>query len=141
MATGRYPFNEHGTALQLFEEIARTSVTVPAFVSDSLNSLIRGMLDPNPVTRFALEQVLQHPWVTAQEECLDPVGISPLRTIFTEESIKRFLRETYTGSRYALVSGDQIDGDGFADAEPDVIDPTLRVNRRPLWCSSWCSIL
>lgn len=60
--TGQYPF-EGDNIYRLFENISRGEFTIPSEIEDPLRDLLFGMLKKDPVERFSLQQIRQHPWV------------------------------------------------------------------------------
>lgn len=65
ITTGQYPF-EGDNIYRLLENIGKNQWIVPEWFQkfdSNLANLILGMLQANPLQRFSLEQIKQHPWV------------------------------------------------------------------------------
>lgn len=62
ITTGSYPF-EGDTVYKLFENISKGEFTIPSDLDQSLSSLIRGMLDVDPDSRFSLIEIRNHDWL------------------------------------------------------------------------------
>lgn len=62
ITTGQYPF-EGDNIYKLFENIGQGTFQMPEEVDDPLASLLDGMLDKDPDTRFCLQQIRHHCWV------------------------------------------------------------------------------
>ncbi|XP_015758682.1 PREDICTED: serine/threonine-protein kinase STK11-like [Acropora digitifera] len=78
ITTGKYPF-EGENIYKLFENIGKGEFTVPEGVSDSLASLLKGMLDANPVNRLTIQKIRHHRWVCKNHHRNCPgVPIPPL---------------------------------------------------------------
>jgi serine/threonine protein kinase len=139
MATGRYPFEETGTVYQLFEDIAKCEYDVPAHLSEPLAGLLRGMLCPDPSRRLSLDQIVRHPWFSLPDDVgtePPPIRVVPLRTLFTEENVSRFLKDVSGGDRFSFISGDQLD-----PIEEEIDDGNLRVEKPGFWCGLHCLVL
>lgn len=59
IATGKYPF-EGDNIFKLFEKIGEGVFEVPEEVDELLASLLKGMLEKDPYTRFSLRDVQNH---------------------------------------------------------------------------------
>jgi len=66
MVFGKYPFETEGSNVRaLFEHIAECSYTIPdENIDPQLESLIRGILEPDPEKRLTIAQIKVHPWMT-----------------------------------------------------------------------------
>lgn len=65
ITTGQYPF-EGDNIYRLLENIGKNQWIAPEWFQKfdpNLSNLILGMLQANPLQRFSLEQIKQHPWV------------------------------------------------------------------------------
>lgn len=78
MVTGIMPFRAE-TVAKLKKCILDGTYTIPAFVSDSCNFLIRSILKPVPQDRFTLEQISRGEWLEGHEliEALEPYQLNP----------------------------------------------------------------
>ncbi|KAJ6252316.1 non-specific serine/threonine protein kinase [Anaeramoeba flamelloides] len=62
MLLGALPFDEENASL-LFKKIKEAKYYIPyEEVSTEALDLITGLLDPNPLERFTIEQIYDHPW-------------------------------------------------------------------------------
>jgi serine/threonine protein kinase len=92
-------------------------------ISESAKSLIRGLLNVDPVKRFSVTQVLQHEWLAGSEFLS--------KDIFNDEE-KEVIRSEFTyndPSRYnrnEKVRQDQEPWDCFTELNLDSVNQTLR---------------
>ena len=96
MVTGRYPYPVHKSLFQTFQLISSTDVDVPADLPAPLQALLHGMLARDPDARLSIDQVAASPWLAEPcdpAETRDFVTVEPRTTIFTPESIPRFLHD------------------------------------------------
>ncbi|KAK9890596.1 hypothetical protein WA026_011961 [Henosepilachna vigintioctopunctata] len=61
ITTGKYPF-EGDNIYRLFESIGKGEFAVPSEIEEPLRSLLLGMLEKDPYSRFSLQQIRQHAW-------------------------------------------------------------------------------
>ena len=61
MVCGSLPFDDDQLAI-LFQKIKDGRYFMPTYVSDDVKDLINRMLQPNPVKRIKLREILQHRW-------------------------------------------------------------------------------
>ncbi|ORX53396.1 Pkinase-domain-containing protein [Piromyces finnis] len=58
------PNNPDGENIHLlYKYILETEVSFPDYVSEEAKSLLRGILNPDPDTRFKMDQIINHPWL------------------------------------------------------------------------------
>jgi len=58
------PNNPDGENIHLlYKYILETKVNFPDYVSEEAKDLLRGILDPDPGTRFTMNQIINHPWI------------------------------------------------------------------------------
>ncbi|KAG8186940.1 hypothetical protein JTE90_028239 [Oedothorax gibbosus] len=62
ITTGKYPF-EGDSIYKLYENIAECNVNIPEELDISLQNLLQGMLQKDPVSRMSLHQIKLHRWV------------------------------------------------------------------------------
>ena len=101
MATGRYPYPVHKSLFQTFQIISTTDVDVPADLPPPLQQLLHGMLARDPAARLTIDQVAESPWLAdvaddgteREEDAHSFVAVETRSTIFTPESIPRFLHD------------------------------------------------
>lgn len=62
ITTGKYPF-EGDNIFKLFEKIGEGVFEVPEEVDELLGSLLKGMLQKDPYTRFSLRDVQNHGYI------------------------------------------------------------------------------
>eukprot|EP01156_Anaeramoeba_ignava_P002165 Anaeramoba_ignava/a217728_118.p2 GENE.a217728_118~~a217728_118.p2 ORF type:complete len:525 (-),score=175.77 a217728_118:2237-3811(-) len=60
---GSLPFGG-STTREICDCILRGKFSVPAYLSDSAQDLLQHMIDPNPKTRYSLEKILRHDWLS-----------------------------------------------------------------------------
>eukprot|EP01105_Mastigella_eilhardi_P011127 TRINITY_DN256_c0_g1_i3.p1 TRINITY_DN256_c0_g1~~TRINITY_DN256_c0_g1_i3.p1 ORF type:complete len:456 (+),score=137.75 TRINITY_DN256_c0_g1_i3:277-1644(+) len=138
MVTGRYPFVMAPTPLLLFETIARCEYEMPTGVPKHLASLLRGVLQPDPVARLSVEQMLEHQWLTASDCSRDSVDapfvqVSQQPTMFTPESLATWLaarerherKNTHKGAAQGGGSSDDVEYEYFRDVSPDAKGETI----------------
>ncbi|KAJ3070937.1 Serine/threonine-protein kinase STK11 [Podochytrium sp. JEL0797] len=67
MITGRYPFEfpDDGNLLGLYERIVLGEFEMPTGIESDLESLLQGLLCKDPVARFSMTQIQNHPWYLA----------------------------------------------------------------------------
>ncbi|XP_031623529.1 tribbles homolog 2-like [Contarinia nasturtii] len=66
MVVGRYPFNDSEHA-SLFAKISRGQYLVPDCLTSKARCVIRSLLRKDPEERILSEDILLHPWMTADE--------------------------------------------------------------------------
>ena len=62
MVTGQLPWTKRNEA-EKFEQIKAGDFTIPKFVSESAQELIRGLMNVDGKARLTAEQALNHPWL------------------------------------------------------------------------------
>ncbi|KAL3268402.1 hypothetical protein HHI36_007518 [Cryptolaemus montrouzieri] len=80
ITTGKYPF-EGDNIYRLFESIGKGDFTIPGEIEESLRSLLLGMLEKDPYSRFSIQQIRQHSWFMRKPSKLvsKEVPIPPLQ--------------------------------------------------------------
>ncbi|CAG2181434.1 unnamed protein product, partial [Oppiella nova] len=71
LTTGKYPF-EGDNIYRLFENISKCELIIPSDMDESLQSLIRGMLEKSPTDRFSIENIKYHDWVKKKHPRIGP---------------------------------------------------------------------
>jgi serine/threonine protein kinase len=61
MVTGTLPWTTDNR-IQLFEQIKRADIDIPAHLSPALQDLLANMLQRDPTRRYSIEEVLESPW-------------------------------------------------------------------------------
>lgn len=81
MITGQYPF-EGDTIYKLFDNIVKCEFTIPDWVDEHLQSLIKGMLQREAKNRLSTHEIKAHTWCRKQQprNGSDRVGIPALDT-------------------------------------------------------------
>ena len=107
--TGSYPF-EGETIFRLFENIAACEFEVPrSDVDPLLETLIRGMLNADPVERYNVVQVRTHDWCRKNHPCnAPPVTITPQGddpTLTT--TVLPYLIDHHMGDREGIANSNQ----------------------------------
>lgn len=110
ITTGKYPF-EGDNIYRLFESIGKCQFTIPSEIEEPLRSLLLGMLEKDPYTRFSIPQIKQHTWFTRRPtKCLNKeIPIPPLQNDhFHQMTVIPYLEEHY----YDLPNNTDDDGSG-----------------------------
>ncbi|KAL3868874.1 hypothetical protein ACJMK2_041630 [Sinanodonta woodiana] len=78
MVTGIMPFRAD-TVAKLKKCILEGNYTIPSYVSDSCQFLIRSILKPMPQDRFGINEIKASEWLEGQEfpEALEPYNVNP----------------------------------------------------------------
>jgi len=64
MILGKYPFHGVGNNVkQLLENISQCKCFFPPEMEASLSSMLHGLLEPDPIKRFNMAQIREHPWM------------------------------------------------------------------------------
>ncbi|KAF3321286.1 CBL-interacting protein kinase 9-like isoform X1 [Carex littledalei] len=61
LMAGYLPFDE-ANLMQLYKKIFKASYSFPEWFSSGAKKLIKRILDPNPITRITIEQILEDAW-------------------------------------------------------------------------------
>jgi len=101
MVTGEAPFGDSDSLskFEIFNNITEKTVTFPLFMSSSLKQLLKGLLDKNPVKRFAWQQInlsswTEHvKWADVEAQLIIPPWIPPLSG---REDTQNFLKWDFT---------------------------------------------
>ncbi|KAL3311974.1 secondary alcohol dehydrogenase (SADH1) [Cichlidogyrus casuarinus] len=67
LLVGALPFDDDNLR-NLLEKVKKGSFYIPSFVPNECQSLLRAMIEVDPSRRYTLSQVLEHPWVLADQE-------------------------------------------------------------------------
>lgn len=71
MITGQLPWTKRNQA-ELFEQIKAGDYTIPKYISEDAQSLIRGLMHVDCDERLTAEQALSHPWLANVPQQHDP---------------------------------------------------------------------
>jgi serine/threonine protein kinase len=63
IVTGRIPWEDIRNQTDLFYDIQVAKFHVPGNLSVNLANLINGLMNPQPLLRFTIEQAVRHPWL------------------------------------------------------------------------------
>ena len=61
MVCGYLPFEDQNTK-KLYQKIIKAEYKMPSFLSDDAQDLIHNILNPDPSTRFTIEDIRSHRW-------------------------------------------------------------------------------
>lgn len=79
ITTGKYPF-EGESIYKLYENIGKGEVTIPEELEPSLQNLLEGMLQKEPIERMSLDEVQDHGWVKRRPPVLSNCVPIPQRS-------------------------------------------------------------
>ncbi|KAJ5077701.1 non-specific serine/threonine protein kinase [Anaeramoeba ignava] len=65
LLTKKLPFNDKRTSI-LFQKIRKAEYIIPPFVSSSAADLISKMLNPDPIKRITISQIMEHSWFSEE---------------------------------------------------------------------------
>jgi len=85
MVVGKFPF-EGTNFFSLYESIGRGLFSVPEWMDESLTDLIRSMLQVDHTKRITIQQIKNHPWMSAKLKQDTSVPIPPNPTSFSRSS-------------------------------------------------------
>jgi serine/threonine-protein kinase 11 len=90
MVVGKFPF-EGTNVVSLFESIGSGFFSIPDWVDESLVDLIRSMLQVDHTKRITIQQIKNHPWMSAKLKQEPPVVIPPNPTSFSGASSSKHI--------------------------------------------------
>lgn len=85
MVVGKFPF-EGTNVFSLFENIGSGFYSIPDWLDESLADLIRSMLQVDPTKRISIQQIKNHPWMSAKLKQEQSIPIPPNPTSFSRSS-------------------------------------------------------
>ena len=71
MLAGYLPFSDKDDEVNK-KQVIKGQIKMPEFLSDSVKDLLKHMLDVNPMTRYTLQEIKDHPWFNTIECVLIP---------------------------------------------------------------------
>ena len=71
MLAGYLPFSDKDDEVNK-KQVIKGEVNIPDFFSDKAKDLLKHMLDVNPMTRYTLQEIKDHPWFNLEESALIP---------------------------------------------------------------------
>ena len=71
MLAGYLPFSDKDDEVNK-KQVIKGQIKMPEFLSDSVKDLLKHMLDVNPMTRYTLQEIKDHPWFNTVECVLIP---------------------------------------------------------------------
>jgi len=86
MASGYLPFSDKDDEINK-KNVLEGNIDIPEFFSPLLKDLLRHMLDVNPITRYTLQEIKQHPWFNLNKVNLIPGIIIGYNKIPVDENI------------------------------------------------------
>ena len=86
MASGYLPFSDKDDEVNK-KDVLEGKIDIPEFFSPLLKDLLKHMLDINPITRYTLQEIKQHPWFNLTKANLIPGIIIGYNTIPVDENI------------------------------------------------------
>lgn len=108
MVTGEHPWNISNTSIMI-RQILKGAYTVPSFVSNQCNDLIKKMLKVNPRDRISIENILNHPWMKLADKSrlnLDKENLEQLPSLegLTIEEIAMASAKSSQRSNHGIIS-------------------------------------
>jgi len=70
MITGSLPWKS-GNQTQLFLQIENADYTIPRWIPHNIQTLIKGLMAPNPRDRIPTNDILNHPWFSEESSPID----------------------------------------------------------------------
>ena len=86
MVSGYLPFSDKDDEVNK-KDVLEGKIEIPEFFSPLLKDLLKHMLDINPITRYTLQEIKQHPWFNLQKPNLIPGIIIGYNNIPIDENI------------------------------------------------------
>ena len=86
MVSGYLPFSDKDDEVNK-RDVLEGKIDIPEFFSPLLQDLLKHMLDINPITRYTLQEIKQHPWFNLSKVNLIPGIIIGYNTIPIDENI------------------------------------------------------
>jgi len=86
MASGYLPFSDQDDEVNK-KDVLEGKIDIPEFFSPLLKDLLKHMLDINPITRYTLQEIKQHPWFNLTKANLIPGIIIGYNAIPVDENI------------------------------------------------------
>ncbi|GBL98199.1 Serine/threonine-protein kinase STK11 [Araneus ventricosus] len=99
ITTGKYPF-EGDSIYKLYENIAECDVIIPKELESSLQDLLQGMLQKEPVSRMSLNEVKIHSWVKRPPPILSkdvPIPTRSDRDVYRNTTVLPYLKVLHCG--------------------------------------------
>ena len=97
MVSGYLPFSDKDDEINK-KNVLEGNIEIPDFFSPLLKDLLRHMLDVNPISRYTLQEIKQHPWFNLNKVNLIPGIIIGYNKIPVDENILN-LCVTYNADR------------------------------------------
>ena len=86
MLSGFLPFGDSDDEINK-KKILEGRIKMPSYFSEGAKNLLRHMLDVNPLTRYTLEDIMQHPWFNKKKFKIIPGIIVGINWIPVDEKI------------------------------------------------------
>jgi len=86
MIAGYLPFSDKDDEVNK-KLVIKGQIKMPDFFSDQVKDLLKHMLDVNPMTRYTLQEIKDHPWFNIEESSLIPGIIINYNIIPIDEKI------------------------------------------------------
>ena len=94
MLAGYLPFSDKDDEVNK-QLVIQGQITMPDFFSDNVKDLLKHMLDINPMTRYTLQEIKDHPWFNTVDCLLIPGIIMDYNIIPIDENIINICVNTY----------------------------------------------
>ena len=86
MVSGYLPFSDKDDEVNK-KDVLEGKIDIPEFFSPLLKDLLKHMLDINPINRYTLQEIKQHPWFNLHKSYLIPGIIIGYNNIPVDENI------------------------------------------------------
>lgn len=135
LLAGNTPWDSPTNSSAEFDEYVRTNARTSDDLWQQLPtatlSLLRGMLNVDPASRFSLEDVRRHPWYTRQNKYLAPDGrlrdpINLATSMF--ESLHIDLTRPISGPHSMAMDTDDLDSPRLPSTQPELVRADMLVD-------------
>ena len=103
MLSGYLPFSEKDDEKNK-QLVIKGKITMPDFFSDQVKDLLKHMLDVNPMTRYTLQEIKDHPWFNLVDSLLIPGIIINYNIIPIDEKVIDICVATYNKDRNDVIN-------------------------------------
>eukprot|EP01117_Protostelium_nocturnum_P008972 TRINITY_DN3223_c0_g1_i1.p1 TRINITY_DN3223_c0_g1~~TRINITY_DN3223_c0_g1_i1.p1 ORF type:complete len:239 (-),score=71.76 TRINITY_DN3223_c0_g1_i1:556-1272(-) len=86
MVVGSYPFKTGNNVRTLLENIIECKYELPTDLDSTLSSLLRGLLEKDPLRRMSILQIKMHPWMLKRIKKEDFVPLAQTASAFKGDS-------------------------------------------------------
>jgi len=86
MVVGKFPFNG-SNVVTLFESISKGNYEIPDWIDDNLRSLLTGIININPESRYNLDEIKKHPWMKIKFKKENIIPVEQIDTILGKDKV------------------------------------------------------